>query len=324
MGWIARLLAVVLALVGLQAAGIASSAADCSVTGAIGAHWNALGGVGSPVGACTGNARPVVGGWSQDFDRGTITWTVQTGAQAVYGPTWTAWVAQGRENSGLGFPTSDTAVIPGGTRSTFEGGYVSSVGGGLDRRSARPAFSYRIDPVDATYLGSSYRVGCPVGPSDLRRLTITYYGFDGGTHEGELVVHADAVQAFLGAFRSLYVQRFPIASLQPVTAYGSSDDASMAANNTSAFNCRNVSGTSTWSQHSYGRAVDVNPLQNPYVRGGTVSPPAGAAYAWDRSARPGVITAGGPVVAAFAAEGLSWGGDWTSSKDYQHFSTNGR
>jgi hypothetical protein len=98
----------------------------------------------------------------------------------------------------------------------------------------------------------------------------------------------------------------------------------MAANNTSAFNCRRVSGSSTWSEHAYGRAVDVNPRFNPWVRGTSVEPPNGAEYA-DRTRRqPGMIHAGDPAVQAFAAVGWSWGGDFQRAKDYQHFSATGR
>ena len=107
--------------------------------------------------------------------------------------------------------------------------------------------------------------------------------------------------------------------------YQADDQASMRANNTSAFNCREIDGRpGTWSQHSYGRAVDVNPLVNPWVRGSQVDPPEGAPYA-DRSARvPGGLYAGDDAIAAFAAVGWEWGGNWSGSKDYQHFSANGR
>jgi hypothetical protein len=99
----------------------------------------------------------------------------------------------------------------------------------------------------------------------------------------------------------------------------------MAANNTSAFNCRKVSGSRRWSEHAYGRAIDVNPLRNPYVtRGGRVSPPAGRPYA-NRSLRAaGMIHGGDRVVRAFATAGWEWGGHWSGSRDYQHFSSTGR
>jgi poly-gamma-glutamate synthesis protein (capsule biosynthesis protein) len=111
--------------------------------------------------------------------------------------------------------------------------------------------------------------------------------------------------------------------LRLVDDFGGSDDASMAVDNTSAFNCRPVAGTTRWSQHAYGRAIDINPLRNPYVEPGRVSPVEGAAYADRSDVRPGMIVEGGPVVAAFDALGWGWGGRWAGGADYQHFSAAG-
>jgi hypothetical protein len=124
--------------------------------------------------------------------------------------------------------------------------------------------------------------------------------------------------------RELFGLRFPIRRMRLVDAYGADDHRSMAADNTSAFNCRFVAGTGRWSEHAYGHAIDVNPVENPYVTdGGHVSPPAGAPYA-DRSRRAaGLIHRRGPVVAAFAKNGWKWGGNWSWPKDYQHFSASG-
>jgi hypothetical protein len=112
--------------------------------------------------------------------------------------------------------------------------------------------------------------------------------------------------------------------MEPVDVYDGDDNRSMAANNTSAFNCRAVTGGSSWSEHSYGTAIDINPLRNPYVRGGTVLPPEGSAYADRGLDEPGMIHAGDEVVETFGAHGWIWGGTWDSTKDYQHFSTSGR
>ena len=125
-------------------------------------------------------------------------------------------------------------------------------------------------------------------------------------------------------FRRLYAARFPIRRLRKVDAYRGSDDASMAADNTSGFNCRFVSGTRRWSQHAYGEAIDVNPVENPYVQGARVSPPAGRKYLDRSRARPGMAVSGGLLVRAFAAVGWQWGGRWGGTPDYQHFSTTGR
>jgi hypothetical protein len=126
-------------------------------------------------------------------------------------------------------------------------------------------------------------------------------------------------------FETLYRERFPIRLLQPVDAYDGSDDASMAADNTSGFNCRRAvaAGPPAWSEHAYGKAIDVNPVENPYVFGGTVLPPAGAAHLDRATEKPGYAVAGGVLVTAFAAAGWKWGGARRSNPDYQHFSTSG-
>jgi hypothetical protein len=171
-------------------------------------------------------------------------------------------------------------------------------------------------------LRHSYRAGCPVGPADLRSVRLTHWGFDGRPHNGTLIVHRRVVGDAVAIFRRLYAARFPIRRMVPVSAYRGSDDASMAVDNTSSFNCRFVGGARRWSMHAYGLAIDLNPIENPYVAGRRVSPPAGRAYLDRRRARPGLITAGGAVVRAFASRGWEWGGTW-SAPDYQHFSTNG-
>ena len=193
--------------------------------------------------------------------------------------------------------------------------------------AAPPGFSVApLDDATRARMVHSWRPGCPVPLEDLRLLTVEHWGFDGVVHQGELVVHADQAEAVLGAMRALYDARFPMERIALVDEYGGDDDRSMAANNSSAFNCREVAGRpGVWSEHSYGRAIDVNPVQNPYVSSdGTVSPPAGAAFADRARTSPGMILAGDPVVSAFTAIGWGWGGDWNSAKDYQHFSATGR
>jgi hypothetical protein len=192
------------------------------------------------------------------------------------------------------------------------------------------AFHGRVEPIDAStrerMTGVSWHRGCPVGLDQLRLLTVTHWGFDGEVHRGRLVVNRDAATAMLGAMRTLFHLHYPIRQMRLVDAYGADDHRSMAADNTSAFNCRFVAGSGgVWSEHAYGRALDLNPLENPYVtESGYVSPPAGAPYA-DRSRHAkGLIHRGGPVVDAFAAVGWEWGGNWPWPRDYQHFSATGR
>jgi hypothetical protein len=170
----------------------------------------------------------------------------------------------------------------------------------------------------------SWHRGCPAPVSDLRLVTLSYWGFDDRPHTGKLVLNRDAVRPAVTALRSLYDARFPIRRMVLVDRYGADDDRSMAADNTSAFNCRRVEQSTSWSQHAYGRAIDINPRENPYILGSRVLPPAGRAFTNRSLRRKGMIQAGGVVVRAFTSVGWSWGGAWTSPLDYQHFSANGR
>jgi hypothetical protein len=189
-----------------------------------------------------------------------------------------------------------------------------------------PPFAAKIEHVTRADLRFSWRAGCPVGPSRLRRIRLGYWGFDGAPHSGQIVVNAAVTGAVTGVFRKLYAERFPIRRMQPVDVYRGSDERSMAADNTSGFNCRYAvaPGPKSWSVHAYGEAIDVNPVENPYLEGGKVHPPAGAAFTDRTSVRPGMAVNGGALVQAFAHAGWSWGGRWTASPDYQHFSANGR
>ena len=173
--------------------------------------------------------------------------------------------------------------------------------------------------------GVSMHRGCPVGFRGLRYVRMGYWGFDGRRHRGELVVARAAVTPVRRAFGLLYVHRFPIRRMRLVDHYGGSDSASIEADNTSAFNCRNVTGGSGWSEHAYGRAIDVNPIENPYVyANGTTTHAASRPYL-DRSRhRRGMAWRGGLLVRAFTRLGWGWGGDWPGPTDYQHFSSTGR
>ena len=190
---------------------------------------------------------------------------------------------------------------------------------------ALPPFQASVAPVSALQLGRSWHPACPVGPARLRRLRISFVGFDGRSHTGELVVAAAVTQEVTTVFRRLYDDRFPIRRMRPVSAYGGSDDRSAAADNTSAFNCRFAvaAGPKRWSAHAYGEAIDVNDVENPYLLGSTVLPPAGKRYLDRSRARPGMAVPGGALVRAFASVGWLWGGRWTGSPDWQHFSATG-
>jgi poly-gamma-glutamate synthesis protein (capsule biosynthesis protein) len=191
--------------------------------------------------------------------------------------------------------------------------------------TALPAYTASIRTIDAALayrMRYSWRSGCPVPLSDLRYLRMTYLGFDGLAHSGEMVVHRVYAANVVAAFRRVYASRFPIRRMVLVDVYLGSDAASMNADNTSGFNCRRTTSGTAWSQHSYGRAIDVNPIENPYVSGGTVQPAAGTSYLTRWPLRKGMLT--WTVRDAFHDIGWYWGGSWSSLKDYMHFSSNNR
>ncbi len=186
------------------------------------------------------------------------------------------------------------------------------------------SFVGTVATVTAADIASSWRSGCPVPPSQLRMLHMSYWGFDNQAHVGAMVVNAAVTGDVEKVFSQLFAQHFPIRQMRPVDAYNGSDPASMNADNTSGFNCRYAVGSSPpqWSAHAFGEAIDVNTVENPYLEGGTVMPPAGATFLDRANVRPGMAVAGGPLVQAFASVGWFWGGRW-SAPDYQHFSKSG-
>lgn len=172
--------------------------------------------------------------------------------------------------------------------------------------------------------GRSWHAGCPVPLNDLRQVRLRHHDANGNTQLGTIIVHMDAVDTITDAFRAAYTDGFPIYSLTPIHEYHGDDNASMAANNTSAFNCRRVSGSSAWSEHAYGTAIDINPLWNPYVTKAKVFPHEGRPYTDRTSAKPGMITLDSSLTKAFLKNGWGWGGTWRKTKDYQHFSKSGK
>ena len=200
---------------------------------------------------------------------------------------------------------------------------VALTSGAASAAAPVPRFSATVSPVRWADVRFSWRPGCPVAPPQLRLVRVSYWGFDHRPHIGSLVVNRRVAGEVVSVFRRLYAARFPIRRMVPVSRFRGNDDASMAADNTSAFNCRRVEGTSRWSMHAYGLAIDLNPVENPYVLGGQARPPAGRRYLDRTRYRPGMVTAGGVVVRAFGAVGWQWGGRWRWSPDYQHFSATG-
>ena len=175
---------------------------------------------------------------------------------------------------------------------------------------------------------NNWHPGCPVPVSRLRMLRISYVGFDGDVHSGSMVVNEKVANGVLWVFRRLFAARFPIKKIHLAGPYrpNAGDYESPVRDVTAAFNCRPVTGTTdVFSQHSYGWAVDVNPLENPYVRSdGTVLRRADEPFTDRSRERPGMIHPGDLIVRLFGHIGFGWGGDWSTIKDYMHFSLTGR
>ncbi len=197
-----------------------------------------------------------------------------------------------------------------------------------DRLPALPGrgFASRIaSPAPPRVLARSTWVpGCPVAAEDLAWVRLSFWGFDERRHTGELLVNRAAAEEVVAVFARLYAARFPIEEMRITTRAEQDLPPTGDGNDTGSFDCRSTRGGSSYSQHAYGLAVDLNPFQNPYQKGELVLPELASSYL-DRSwVRPGMITPGGPVVRAFAEIGWTWGGTWTSLKDLHHFSANGR
>jgi len=171
---------------------------------------------------------------------------------------------------------------------------------------------------------STWGPGCPVTRDQLAWLRLTFWGFDARRHTGELLVNAAVASDLDQVFRRLWEARFPLEQVLIVRSIDEEAPPTGDGNGTGSFVCRAVTGGTSFSQHAYGLAIDVNTFQNPYQDEGVVLPELASSYLDRGRVRPGMITAGGPVVAAFREIGWSWGGAWTTLKDYQHFSATGR
>jgi poly-gamma-glutamate synthesis protein (capsule biosynthesis protein) len=173
--------------------------------------------------------------------------------------------------------------------------------------------------------------GCP-SRERLALLSVNFWDFEGQPASGQLIVSKHVASELSRIFSEIFESKaFLIERMERVDKYNGNDDTSMAANNTSAFNCRLVAGTNTLSPHASGIAIDINPIQNPWVKGNNTQPPEGRPFdtphkrqAAHQQGQVGIILSGGAAVTAFKQNGWKWGGDWINKKDYQHFSKNGR
>lgn len=167
--------------------------------------------------------------------------------------------------------------------------------------------------------GSSFHDSASFSYDFLTYLTITHVDFYGEYQVGNMIVAAEIGYEVLDIFRYIFEYRFPIHQIRLIDYFYANDYYSMADNNTVAFNFRYIAGTSRLSRHAFGMAIDINPIQNPYIRGDVVWPAAGRTY-MDRSyVRPGMIIRGDPVYRAFMSRGWIWGGNWRLPRDYHHF-----
>lgn len=186
-------------------------------------------------------------------------------------------------------------------------------------------FEARVEAAPADVIArSTWKSGCPVRADQLDWIRLTYRGFDGRRHSGELLAHQDVSADLVQVFRAMWKARFPIEEMRITEARELDLEPTGDGNNTGAFVCRPTRGESRFSEHAYGLAIDVNPFQNPYRRGEVVIPELASSYLDRQRERPGMITEDGPVVAAFDAIGWEWGGRYTRLSDLHHFSRSGR
>ncbi|MEG1312201.1 MAG: M15 family metallopeptidase [Romboutsia sp.] len=158
----------------------------------------------------------------------------------------------------------------------------------------------------------------PLSFDDLSYLKVNYYGFDGETHIGEMVVDKNIASEVIDIFKELYNKKYPIEKIKLIDEYNAVDELSMCDNNSSSFCYRTIANTNIVSNHGKGLAIDINPLQNPHVIGNTTSPKEGDAYSDRSTLKMGMIKEGDDCYNAFISRGWSWGGHW-KNPDYQHF-----
>lgn len=187
------------------------------------------------------------------------------------------------------------------------------------------AYVATIDAVPADVVArSSWTDDCPVTVDELAYLTVSHWGFDGDHHTGELIVNVAVAHDIVEVFGRLHQARFPIEEMSVVPAEALDREPTGDGNNTTGFVCRAAVGSSSWSMHAFGLAVDINPFHNPYLKGDLVIPELASDYLDRERVLPGMVVDGDVVVRAFADIGWPWGGDWTSLKDWMHFSSSGR
>ena len=192
-------------------------------------------------------------------------------------------------------------------------------------------YNYSISDINeniekSMIVGNSHKKNCPIELKDLRYINLNYIDFKGNTKVGELIVHKDVSKEIVEIFKKLYEIKYPIYKMELISNYNGNDYNSIEANNTSAYNCRNIEGTYKWSRHAFGKAIDINPIQNPYIsKKGNISHKESLIFEkrihtnLSNSNDKAMILKDDIVVKMFKKYGWVWGGDWKTIKDYQHF-----
>lgn len=192
-------------------------------------------------------------------------------------------------------------------------------------------YNYKISPItneikNRMIEGNSYKVNCPISLKDLRYLNLDYIDFKAQVKTGELIVHKSVAIEIVDIFKTLYNIEYPIERMELVSNYNGNDWDSIEANNTSAYNCRFVGGTKKWSRHTYGKAIDINPIQNPYIsKKGKISHKESLKHRkrehkdLSNPKDKAMILKNDEITKKFKSYGWIWGGDWITIKDYQHF-----
>jgi len=189
---------------------------------------------------------------------------------------------------------------------------------------AGEGYEWSIDPIPADVLArSSWLAECPVTLDELSYLTMSHFGFDQKFHTGEMIVNTSVAEQVVEVFRDLHEARFPIEQMRVITKEEIDAHPTGDWNDTTSFVCRPAVGSESWSQHAYGFAVDVNPFHNPYLKGDLVLPELASAYTDRDTVRVGMIVPGDVVTESFGGIGWGWGGNWSSLKDWMHFSLSG-
>ena len=277
--------------------------------------WETSGGINSrytaisgpfTLGFPTSAPGPIAGGSWQWFSGGVIWSSPSTGAWETSGAINSEYLSGSGPWSWYGWPTSAPYAYYGGQRQDFRGGsLLSGAAAVLD-----PTFAQ----VSAADVWATWRPGCPVGPESLTLIHLNYWGFDNVVHRGEIIVRSDLAGRVANIFGAALGEHYPIRKMWRVDYYGGSDPTAMAADDTSGFNCRQVTGGTGLSPHSYGIAIDVNTVENPYYAGGRWWPTT--EYVNRGYVRWGMLYSWSNLTVAFTNNGYSWGGSYL---DYQHY-----